>query len=310
MHGSARLARRAAETYGYFTLETAARERVTTGELRSELERGGVVRCHEGVYRFVAAKASWRGELLAACWAGGPSAIASHRSAAALWGLAGARRGLPEITCPRWRRNQEPGILVHESTRLAQEDRALVDGVPVTSIEATLLGIAAVCSASTAEMALDAAERRDLVTLTSVSKVLGRLGGRGCPGSATLRRLLDARSVRATVPESEMETRLLQVLRRHGLPEPSVQHEITSAGTFVARVDAAYPEWSIAIEYESYRHHSGRTAQDRDHERRLRIQAAGFEVVEVGWAELAAGGPRLVAAISNLRQRRAPQHTG
>jgi len=309
VHGSAGLARKAADTHGYFTLAAVEAAHVTTDQLRTLVEHGTVERRHEGVYRFVAASESWRGEILAACWAGGASAVASHRSAAALWRLAGGRRHMPEITCPRWRRSQESGILVHESTRLTDDDRTVVDGVPVTSVEATLLGIAAVCSPSVLEMAFDAAERRDLVTLGSVEGAVARLGGRGCPGSAALRALLDRRDPRRAPPESEMETLLLQVMRRHGLPEPVVQYEVRHAGVFVARVDAAYPDPKIAIEYESYEHHSGRRARDRDRARRLRIQVAGFEVIEVGHAELSAGGRTFAAAISNMRQRAVPQPT-
>ena len=43
----------------------------------------------------------------------------------------------------------------------------------------------------------------------------------------------------------------VQVIREHGLPDPVTQHTILDRGRFVARVDAAYPELQIALEYES-----------------------------------------------------------
>jgi hypothetical protein len=117
-------------------------------------------------------------------------------------------------------------------------------------------------------MVLDAAERRELVTRQSLRLMLRRLGRSGRSGVGTLRRLLDARSPGRKPTESEMETMLVQVLRRHGFPEPFTQYKIRCAGRFVARVDAAYPEWRIAIEYDSYEYHAGRKAHDRDNARR------------------------------------------
>ena len=77
-------------------------------------------------------------------------------------------------------------------------------------------------------------------------------------------------------PESVMETRLLQVLRASGLPAPVVQYEVWDGGLFVARVDAAYPDARIAIEYDSDEFHSGRLATKRDRDRRHRLIGAGW----------------------------------
>src|SRR5262245_11875100 len=63
-----------------------------------------LTRARYGAYRFTAVPPSWKGDLLAACWAGGTRAYASIRSAAALWDVPGGDRVLQEVTCPRWRR--------------------------------------------------------------------------------------------------------------------------------------------------------------------------------------------------------------
>ena len=49
---------------------------------------------------------------------------------------------------------------------------------------------------------------------------------------------------------------------------PVFQHVIRHNGEFIARVDAAYPELRIAIEYDSYEHHTGKQAIVRDNDRR------------------------------------------
>jgi hypothetical protein len=263
---------------------------------------------YEDVYIAAGAPLTWKGALLAACWAGGFRAAASHRSAAALWKLAGGRRSLVEIMCPRWRRARHEGLVVHETKALQGIDIVEVEGIPVTTPERTLLDLGAVCHESIVEMALDNAEHRGLVTRQSLQTTLGRLAKQGRNGAGTLRRLLAAHDRHRRAPESEMETALIQCLRRDGWPEPVPQYEIREGGLLVARVDAAYPQWRIAVEYQSDKHHSGRLASERDNERRLRIIAAGWFPVEATLPDVRNGGVRLCAALRNARAR-VPQST-
>ena len=51
-----------------------------------------------GVYRIPGSPQSWEEDLVALCLWGGPDAVASHRSAAALWELPGFPKGPLEIT--------------------------------------------------------------------------------------------------------------------------------------------------------------------------------------------------------------------
>lgn len=295
------LAAFAADHYSVFTLEHARLIGFSRKEQEHRVATGQWVVLYEDVYLVAGATRSPEGDLLAACWAGGFRAVASHRSAAALWDLAGGRRSLQEITCPRWRRARHNGLVVHESKAFDPVDAMVIEGIPVTTPERTLLDLGAVCHESIVEMALDAAEKRELVTLKSVRATLGRLGRSGRNGVGTLRRLLEARSPSRQPTESEMETLLLQVLRHNGFPEPITQYEIRCAGRLVARVDAAYPQWHIAIEYDSYEYHAGRKAHDRDNARRNKITAAGWLPVTATAEDLRAGGPLLSAAIRGNR---------
>ncbi|MFC7484646.1 endonuclease domain-containing protein [Luedemannella flava] len=65
-----------------------------------------------------------------------------------------------------------------------------------------------------------------------------------------------------------------------GLPAPQVQWEVYDAAGFVARVDLAYPEVRVAIEYDGLWHAS---ADQLHHDRRRlnRLQAAGWLVIHV-----------------------------
>ena len=238
------------------------------------------IEMHKGVYRIAGAPLSWKGSLLAACWAGGTRAVASHRSAAALWDLPGKRTAVAEITCPRWRRARHDAVVVHESLALSKRDQTVVDGIPVTTVERTIFDLCAVCRPFTVDLTIDNALRRNLTTVDELIALLRRLGKRGRRGTRKFRKLLEDRDASYVPTESEREQMLLRVLREHGLPEPERQFSIyDEAGNFVARPDLAYRDLKIAMEYDSYQHHVGKAAIVRDNRRRNRMGRIGWLVL-------------------------------
>lgn len=272
--------------HGVFPHAIARRCGVTRAGIRHRVDSGRWVAVHDRVYRVAGAPVSWRGRLLAACWAGGLRAVASHRAAAALYGLPGGRRRPPEITGPRWRRSRHTGVLAHESKALPGCDTTVADGIPVTTPARTLIDLGAVVGPTVLELALDEALRRELVTVRDTRRRLEQLARPGRGGIRVLRRLLRARTERAAVSESVAETRLSQLLRERGLPVPVLQYEVRAGSERLARVDAAYPDVRVAIEYDSYLHHGGRARHELDVARRNRLRAAGWQVVSVTKADL------------------------
>src|SRR5882757_10317549 len=83
------------------------------------------------VYRLAGAAQNWHQGLMAPCLWGGPTAVASHRSAAVLWGLDGFREGPLEISSPK--QKQFPGRfrLYRTEVDAALTTRKL--GIPVTN---------------------------------------------------------------------------------------------------------------------------------------------------------------------------------
>src|SRR5262245_2506911 len=155
------------------------------------LGSGALVRNLYGSYRVAGAPTSWKGDLLAACWAGGTRALASHRSAMAVRDLPGGEQLVQEVLCPRWRRAQHEELIVHESKLIDDVDMTIVDGIPVTTIERTLLDLGAVCSPLVVERAVEAALRDDLTTFDALHQTLIRLARRGRNGAGVLRAILD-----------------------------------------------------------------------------------------------------------------------
>jgi hypothetical protein len=110
----------------------------------------------------------------------------------------------------------------------------------------------------------------------------------------------------ATPTESEMETLLLQALRTHGLPAPIPQHEVWQGSLCLGRVDAAYPDEKIAIEYDSDEFHTGRAATKHDRARRHELIAASWLPIDVGPTDLRNGGTLTRAAIAQALRDRKP----
>jgi hypothetical protein len=299
------LAAHAAEHYGVFRGHHALMAGLSNRQIRQRIDTDRWRRLYRDVYRIAGAPATWEGDLLAATWAGGFRAVASHRSAAELHALPGRTRDFVEITCPRWRRARQDDVVVHETKVLDPIDITVVSGIAVTTPARTLFDLGAVCRVGLVELALENALRRRLVSEMELAAMVKRLSRSGRPGGPTIRELLAARDPNRRPTESEMETRLLQAMRAHGLPEPTTQHEVRHGSAFIGRVDIAYPDAKIAIEYDSDEFHTGRGATHRDRDRRHRLVAAGWLPIDVGPADLRDGGTVTFAAIAQaLRDRR------
>jgi hypothetical protein len=235
---------------------------------------------------------------MAACLTGGELVAASHRSAAELYGLPGRNGSLVEIACRRWGRSHRDGIIVHESLALEDQDVCSVRGIPTTTVERTLLDLGAVRGYLTVQMAFDRAVREGMTSWEKTDDTLQRLARSGRPGVTKLRAALRARA-HSAFPESEQETALLALLVSNGLPEPQPQYSIfDESGTFVARVDAAYPGSRIAIEYDSDLHHSDSSALARDNARRNRLIATGWTVIAARRMDISTGGYELTRAVA------------
>ncbi len=301
------LAAHAADHHGVFRGQHARMAGLSDWEIGRRISDQRWRSLYRDVYRINGAPPTWHGDLLAACWAGGFRAVASHRSAAELHELPGRRRDMVEITCPRWRRAHLTGLIVHETKAMDSCDIAMVDGIAVTSVARTLFDLGGIYRRGYVELALESALRRSLVTEVELATATKRLSRSGRPGGPILRSLLAARSPDRRPTESEQETLMLQAIRSHGLPEPVTQHEVWDGGRCIGRVDAAYPDAKVAIEYDSDEFHAGRVPIRRDRARRHELIAASWLPIDVGPAELRNGGPAMCAAIAQaLRDRQPP----
>jgi len=244
--------------------------------------------------------------MAAVLWAG-PDACVSHTTAGALWALDGVVSRRTEITLPSSTDRRSSLVTVHWSA-FAHADRREVHGIPITSVTRTLIDLAGVVSARDLELALEDAFRRKLTSPKVVGRRAAELGGSGRAGCARLRLLLEARGECAPTG-SAAEVAFERLLRRGGLPSPVRQHPITHADRTI-RVDFAYPDRRLAIEFDSLRWHSGRARLDNDAERRNLLRAARWELLTVTYTMVRERPARTLDVVRDAWSSLAPVHSG
>ena len=196
-----------------------------------------------------------------ACLAG--PAVASHRSAARLWALAGTDGDLVEVTALRHRRRRASDVVWHESRHLTPRDVTEVRGIQLTGPTRTFLDLGSVLSEQLLEEVLNEGIRRRLLSVPAAWRRLEELGPLR-RGAGTVRRVLERQVPGERAPESVLETRFLQLIRSAGVPEPAGQHPVQMPNGTIARIDFAYPDLRIAIELDGAAYHFGERRQRRD----------------------------------------------
>jgi predicted transcriptional regulator of viral defense system len=158
--------------------------------VRALARRGWLVRVGPGVFRVAGSVRTWRQALLGTVWAAGTDAVAARGAAARLWGLRGFDDGPIEVLRSRHCRRMELGVL--ETAFLPAHHVAEVDGIPVTSVERTLFDVCGYFPARCAHGAVVEALARGLTAPQRLVATLTETAARGRPGSAAMRRILDA----------------------------------------------------------------------------------------------------------------------
>ncbi len=289
------LARLAAQQHGVVHRRHALALGMTARQIHDRLVSGLLVPVHPSVYRLAGTPRSWEQDLFAAVMAAGDGVVASHRSAARLWGLRGIEQAPVEIAIAGRHGPALTSVVVHHTDRLDAVDVSRRRRIPVTAPARTLLDLAGVVDVDALEPALEDAVLRGLAPFPLLRSTLDRLGGSGRRGAAGLRLLLDARDPATAPTESMLEDALVRVLRRAGLPPPRRQHRV---GT--VRVDLAYLDIGLAIEADSRVWHAGRGDVQRNSSKHNLLVAAGWRVLRFTWFDVKSRPSYVLATIGPL----------
>jgi hypothetical protein len=295
------LALAASEQHGVFTRGDARDAGLSPRAIDKRVTRGIWIPVDHGVYRAAETPPSWEQRLHAACLAS--PAVASHRSAAALWSFPGFDRDLIEITALRHRRRKAGDVVWHETVRLDPQHVTTLEGIPATSATRTLLDLGAVVDERALLIALDDAVHRRLTGLDVLRRELDRFGERR-RGSGVVRRTVARRLDGRPVPESPLETLFDMLVADHHLPAPTRQWCVRNIrGQVVARVDFAYPAARLAIEIDGARYHGPEGARRRDERRDVALRRMGWRVLRFGLDDLSSRPAEVARRIQEALSR-------
>jgi hypothetical protein len=267
---------------------------LTRKQLRSAVWR----RLRQDVYVDAAVPLTHRVQITAVGLALPAGAGFTGLSAALLWGvpdIATADDPVEVVVGGGARWHPGPGVVVRRTTFAPRLER--VGRRPCTPRIDTAVGLIRHGDPDEAVVLLDRLLAGGLTTLMDVrDAVADRPRGRGTDQARRVVGLADGHA------ESPQETRLRLLLIRSGLPVPVTQFRVFDGEGLVARVDLAYPDLRIAIEYDGL-WHAGRRAFLDDRRRLNRLTAAGWVVVHVTVDDLR-DPRRLLARLRALRAER------
>jgi very-short-patch-repair endonuclease len=249
--------------------------------IASRVDRGELHRLHHGVYKVGYRRISRKGRWMAAVLASGSEALLSHRSAARIWSLMSPGDEWPEVTVPPGYRARRRGIVCRQSI-VPDDQRAVIDGIPVTSPFRTVFDLAAVLKLRELERAFHEAEVRGLRDRVSLPMLLERYPGRR--GARNLRALLEAAEP-VGFTRNDFEEAFVALVDGYGVMRPRMNADLAMRGRFF-QIDALWEEERVAVELDSRSVHATNTNFESDKQRDRILLAEGWRTIRVTWRQL------------------------
>ena len=248
-------------------------------ELHHRIEKGMLVRVSVDVLRLVGATITDASIAMAGVLDSPASAVLSHRSAAAWWGLPGYSIERPVHTVIPWQGTTRRTRLsvVHYHRDLPPDHLRELNGVPVVSAALTIFLLAGAQHPARTERALDNAWSMRLVSHHEMHELLKRLAARGRNGIRVMRKLLADRQGDYVATQSGHEARVDRLARDVGV----VLRRQVNAGddNWIGRVDFMIEDTNKTIEVLSRRYHTSTLDRLSDETRFTRLNEAGFQVL-------------------------------
>lgn len=271
--------------------------------LRVELADGVLVPFAKNVVVDRAQAAAFHTRAAAALLYAGPEAVLTSHTALRLHGCTAADLGPIHVLVPAERRlRSRPDLAVHRAP-VAPEDVDEILGMRVHRLIPTLAEF--ICrerprsALACLDQALAAVAPGDRLDMRArIARVLcARRDTRGT------RRATMVVELATGLPESPIESWIVVILAEAGIPAPVLQYSVRDlAGRERYRLDFAWPELKVALEYDGYEAHEGKAELDRAREEDLRRR--GWLVVRVDSADLGSSTRLLGELRIAFRQRR------
>ncbi len=293
------LDRYARRHHGLITREAASRLGVSQSAWYRALDSGHLERLYPTVARLWGTEPTLHQRALAAVWATGPGTMASHRTAAALWGVTRPADEPIEVMMPnRNRYSRLAGIVVHRPRDLLDMRPIMRDRVPTTNPMRMLIDLGAVDPLAVESALIDVLATRATSPIAMRSAFL-RHARRGRNGIGPMRAALESWMNEELPPDSLLESKMARLVASYGLPE--VEFHATVAGY---EVDFLVVGTRIILECDGWGSHGlDRDQFEFDRVRGDDLLAAGYVTSHFTWRQLTNGPGRVAARIQSVVAR-------
>jgi very-short-patch-repair endonuclease len=223
--------------------------------IKHRVSKGRLHPVFRGVYAVGRPHLEREGRWIAAVLACGPGAALSHRSAAALWGLATEHADYIDVSVRRSSEARLPGLRCHRRPALPTAEITTRRGIPLTQPVQTFLDLVAVMGPRDLERAVNEADKLDVIDTDALRKALGDRPGE--PGVRPLRQILDKDTFRLS--DDELERLFRPLAAAAGIPVQLTKHVVNKF-----EVDFFWPDLGLVVETDGWRYHRTPSAQSRD----------------------------------------------
>ena len=289
----------AAAHHGLVTLDACRRESVSDATWYRAIADGRLEPLFPGVARMYGSAATAEQRIAAAVLAAGHGAMASHRSAALLWGVPRPADDPPEVILPRRSREATlAGVVVHRPRDQRDLNPARRQGIPTTNVLRMLCDLGAVDPTAVVAAVGHVVTNR-LASAAALDSAIRVHGRRGRPGVPALRAALEEWVIDGKALDSELERRMKVLSKQHRLP-PWQFHAIIMG----YEVDFWFVGTPIVLECDGWEFHDKRRERfERDRKRDAELTAAGYITVRFTFTMLTRQPKWVVAMVRTALAR-------
>jgi len=270
--------------------DDAIQYRVAMGRLHPE---------HQGVFAVGYRNRSREARWMAAALLSGPASGLGRRSSAALLDLVDWDRPTTDIVAAKRIARTTPGIRARLARNLTPSDLMVHRGIPCTTVEWTLVDLAASEHPGVVKAAVTRAEKLRIYDGRAMAELLKRR--RGNRGVARLRAIIDALEG-PELTRNDLERRFKTICRRAQVPQPLCNSWLpldgVPGGGF--RPDFLWRDGGLIVETDGQTDHGTRKAFEDDRARDQRLMVEGFRVVRFTWRQVRYDPAKVASILRSL----------
>jgi very-short-patch-repair endonuclease len=293
----------AAEHHGLVTMAVATNNGLSRATWFRAVKDGRLILVHRGVARLPAFPSTPEQTIAAAVLATAPGSMASHRSAARLFGI--PRPADDPIEVIVGRRNRSPdidGVIVHRPRDLGDLTAVKRSGIPTTNVLRLLCDLGAVDPAAVSAAVGHVVSAR-LASPVALRRAIDRHSRRGRHGVPAFRAALEEWVIDGLPADSVLEVAMRRLFERYRLPPFEFHARIAGL-----EVDFRIVGAPVVLECDGWEFHAKTRAQQaRDAERDATLAEAGFVVIRFTYHQIVRRPAEQARRITGVLRRWAPE---